>query len=43
VYVLGIKVKGFGYKVLEIVDKDRGIIQQKFTSEDGSYFVIRLI
>jgi len=43
VYVLWIKVKGFGYQVVEIVDKDRGIIHQKFTSEDGSYFVIRLI
>ncbi|MDR8391447.1 hypothetical protein NC796_09875 [Aliifodinibius sp. S!AR15-10] len=44
VYVLGIKMKGFGYQVIEIIDKDRGIIRQKFTSDDdGSYFVIRLI
>jgi hypothetical protein len=44
VYVLGIKMKGFGYRVIEIIDKDRGIIWQKFTSEDDdSYFVIRLI
>tara|TARA_R100000908_G_C3751482_1_gene146052 strand:- start:1084 stop:1839 length:756 start_codon:yes stop_codon:yes gene_type:complete len=44
VYVMGIKVKGFGYRVIEIIDKDRGIIWQKFTSEDDdSYFVIRLI
>ncbi|HCD53663.1 MAG TPA: hypothetical protein DEQ34_14545 [Balneolaceae bacterium] len=44
VYVLGIKMKGFGYSVIEIIDKDRGIIWQKFTSEDDdSYFVIRLI
>lgn len=44
VYVLGIKMKGFGYHVIEIIDKDRGIIWQKFNSnEDNSYFVIRLI
>lgn len=43
VYVLGIKVKGFAYNVIEIVDKERGIIRQKFTSDDGSYFVIRLL
>jgi hypothetical protein len=44
VYVMGIKVKGFGYSVIEIIAKDRGIIWQKFTStDDGSYFVIRLI
>lgn len=43
VYVLGIKMKGYAYRVIEIVDKDRGIIRQKFTSKDGSYFVIRLI
>ena len=43
VYVWGIKVKGFGYRVIEIIDKDRGIIWQKFKSkDDGSYFVIRL-
>jgi len=44
VYVLGIKMKGFGYQVIEIIDKDRGIIWQKFTSkDDGSYFVIQLV
>ena len=44
VYVLGIKMKGFGYQVIEIIEKGRGIIWQKFTSrDDGSYFVIRLI
>lgn len=44
VYVLGINVKSFEYRVAEIVDKDRGIVWQKFTSEDdGSYFVISLI
>ncbi|MGK7370875.1 MAG: hypothetical protein ACNS64_11740, partial [Candidatus Halalkalibacterium sp. M3_1C_030] len=43
VYVLGIKMKGFGYRVIEIVDKERGIIRQKFTSDDGSYFMIRLL
>jgi hypothetical protein len=44
VYVLGIKMKGFGYQVIEIIDKSQGIIWQKFTSrDDGSYFVIRLI
>jgi hypothetical protein len=44
VYVLGLKVKGFGYRVIEIVDEDQGIIWQKFTStDDGSYFVIRLM
>ncbi|MDZ7660524.1 hypothetical protein [Fodinibius sp.] len=44
VYVVGIKVKGFGYRIAEIVDKDLGIIWQKFTSiDDGSYFVIRLL
>jgi hypothetical protein len=44
VYVLGIKMKGFGYHVIEIVEKGRGIIWQKFNSkDDGSYFVIRLI
>jgi hypothetical protein len=44
VYVLGIKMKGFGYQVIEIIDKSQGIIWQKFTSEDDdSYFVIRLI
>ncbi|WP_441000480.1 hypothetical protein [Fodinibius sp. SL11] len=43
VYVLGIKVKGFAYGVIEIVDKERGIIRQKLTSEDGSYFMIRLL
>src|SRR5699024_5353020 len=43
VYVWGIKVKGFDYRVIEIIDKDRGIIWQKFKSkDDGSYFVIRL-
>tara|TARA_R110002126_G_scaffold169359_4_gene318295 strand:+ start:12057 stop:12749 length:693 start_codon:yes stop_codon:yes gene_type:complete len=41
VYVLGIKMKGLAYQVIEIIDKDRGIIWQKFTSDDGSYFVIR--
>ena len=43
VYVLGIKVKGFAYGVIEIVDKERGIIRQKLTSDDGSYFMIRLL
>jgi hypothetical protein len=44
VYVLGIKMKGFGYRVVEIIEMNRGIIWQKFTSkDDGSYFVIRLI
>lgn len=43
VYVLGIKMKGFDYRVIEIIDKSQGIIWQKFTSEDDSYFVIRLI
>jgi len=43
VYVLGIKVKGLAYRVIEIIDKDRGIIHQKFTSDDDSYFVIRLL
>jgi hypothetical protein len=44
VYVLGIKVKGFGYRVIEIIDENQGIIWQKFASEDDdSYFVIRLI
>jgi hypothetical protein len=44
VYVWGIKVKGFGYRVIEIIDGKRGIVWQKFTSEDdSSYFVIRLI
>ncbi|SHG37079.1 hypothetical protein SAMN05443144_12621 [Fodinibius roseus] len=44
VYVLGIKMKGFGYRVFEIIERNRGIIWQKFTSkDDGSYFVIRLI
>jgi hypothetical protein len=44
VYVLGIKMKGFEYRVIEIIDKKQGIIWQKFTSnDDGSYFVIRLI
>lgn len=44
VYVWGIKVKGFGYRVIEIIDGKRGIGWQKFTSEnDSSYFVIRLI
>jgi hypothetical protein len=44
VYVLGIKMKGFEYRVIEIIDKSQGIIWQKFTSnDDGSYFVIRLI
>jgi hypothetical protein len=43
VYILGIQVKDFAYDVIEIVDKDRGIIRQKFTSDDGSYFVIHLL
>jgi hypothetical protein len=43
VYVLGIKMKGFDYRVIEILDKSQGIIWQKFTSEDDSYFVIQLI
>lgn len=44
VYVLGIKMKKFGYRVIEIIERNRGIIWQKFTSkDDGSYFVIRLI
>ncbi|WP_020404869.1 hypothetical protein [Gracilimonas tropica] len=44
VYVLGVKVKGFRYRVMEIIEKNKGIIWQKFISEeDGSYFVIRLI
>ncbi|WP_148898652.1 hypothetical protein [Fodinibius salinus] len=44
VYVLGIKIKGFGYHVVEIINKNQGIIWQKFTSEDdGSYFVISLL
>jgi hypothetical protein len=44
VYVLGIKMKGFGFRVVEIIEMNRGIIWQKFTSkDDGSYFVIRLI
>ncbi|MEL7832843.1 hypothetical protein [Fodinibius sp. Rm-B-1B1-1] len=43
VYVLGIKVKGFAYNVIEIIDKERGIIRQKLTSDDGSYFMIRLL
>ncbi|MEO9886034.1 MAG: hypothetical protein ABJR05_16355 [Balneola sp.] len=42
VYVLGIKMKGLAYQVIEIIDKDQGIIHQKFTNEDdSSYFVIR--
>lgn len=44
VYVLGIKMKGFGYRVIEMIDPKQGIIWQKFTSkDDSSYFVIRLI
>lgn len=44
VYVLGIKMKEFGYQVIEIIAKNQGIIWQKFTSvDDDSYFVIRLI
>jgi hypothetical protein len=44
VYVLGIKMKGFGYRVVEVIDNEQGIIWQKFSSkDDDSYFVIRLI
>ncbi|WP_445664349.1 hypothetical protein [Fodinibius sp. AD559] len=44
VYVMGIRMKEFGYRVIEIIDKNHGIIWQKFTSDDdNSYFVIRLI
>ncbi|WP_234573501.1 hypothetical protein [Rhodohalobacter sp. 614A] len=44
VYVMGIKMKGFGYRVIEILDKSQGIIWQKFISrDDGSYFVIQLV
>jgi len=44
VFVLGIKMKEIAFQVIEIIDKDRGIIWQKFTrKDDDSYFVIRLI
>lgn len=43
VYVMGIKVKGLDYRVSEIVDKERGLVYQKFMAGDGSYFVIRLL
>lgn len=44
VYVLGVKVKGLSFQVVEIIDDDKGIIWQKFTrKDDDSYFVIRLI
>ena len=44
VYVLGIKVKGFRFSVIEIIDSEKGIVWQKFTnSSDGSYFIIRMI
>lgn len=43
VYVMGIKVKSLDYRVMEIIDHDKGIIRQRFTAEDGSYFVIKLI
>lgn len=43
IYVLGIKVKNFDYRVIEILEKQRGLIFQKFLSEDQSYFSIRLV
>jgi len=43
VYVLGIKVKGLTYKVIEIIDPTKGIIYQKFTSNDGSYLTTQLL
>lgn len=42
VYVMGIKVKGLDYRVSEVVDRERGLIYQKFRAGDGSYFVIQL-
>lgn len=44
IYVIGIRMKEFGYRIIEIIDKEEGIIWQKFTSEDDdSYFMIRLL
>tara|TARA_R110002126_G_scaffold169359_6_gene318311 strand:+ start:4776 stop:4886 length:111 start_codon:yes stop_codon:yes gene_type:complete len=36
-------MKGFAYEVSEIVEQEQSIIYQKFTADDGSYFVILLI
>lgn len=43
VYALGIKMKGLNYQVTEVIDRNKGLIYQKFTSEDGSYFIIRSV
>lgn len=43
-YVMGIRMKEFGYRVTEIIDKKQGIIWQKFNSNaDDNYFIIRLL
>lgn len=42
-FLVGLKIWSASYQLVELISTEKGLVEQKFTESDGSYFTIKLM